>query len=112
MYPDGGGLYLQATMGADKTPRRSWLFRFAMNGRERQMGLGRAQDVSLADARDAASAARELRREGKDPIVERAVIRSQASMAAARTVTFDECARGYIAAITSVVACSRCANGD
>ena len=27
-YPDGGGLYLQVAIGADGTPRKSWLYRF------------------------------------------------------------------------------------
>src|SRR5215469_11949979 len=40
MYCDGGGLYLQAVPGAGGIVRKSWLFRFAENGRERQMGLG------------------------------------------------------------------------
>ncbi len=61
-YPDGGGLYLEVTAGADGTIRRSWLFRFAIPtkiiskaGNERQverwMGLGPASDLSLAEAR-------------------------------------------------------------
>jgi integrase len=98
MYGDGGGLYLQLTEGADGTPRKSWLFRYAAAGRERQMGLGRLEDVSLVEARDRASAAREQRRDGKDPIVERDASRAQASLAAARMASFDECARAYVAA--------------
>jgi integrase len=97
MYPDGGGLYLQVTKGANNTYRRSWLFRFAINGRERQMGLGRLEDVSLADARDRAAVAREQRRDGKDPIVEREAIQVQASTVAARTMSFDACSQAYIA---------------
>jgi hypothetical protein len=34
--PDGGGLYLQVSA----TGTKSWMFRYAINGRERQMGLG------------------------------------------------------------------------
>ena len=37
MHSDGGGLYLQVTESADGTPRKSWIFRFTMAGRERQM---------------------------------------------------------------------------
>jgi integrase len=98
MYPDGGGLYLQVTTGEDDSVRKSWLFRYAIGGRERQMGLGRLTDVSLAEARDRAAAAREQRREGKDPIIEREALRAQASAAAARAISFDECAKAYIAA--------------
>jgi integrase len=97
MYNDGGGLYLQVT-GSDDTPRKSWLFRYAVAGRERQMGLGPLSDVPLAEARDRASAAREMRRAGKDPIAEREALRAQASLVAAKSMSFDECATAYIAA--------------
>jgi hypothetical protein len=96
MYPDGGGLYLQVTVGADKTPRKSWLFRYAVAGRERQMGIGPLSDVPLTEARDRASAAREMRRAGKDPIIEREASRAEASLVAARSMSFDDCATAYI----------------
>jgi integrase len=98
MYSDGGGLYLQVTHGSDDTPRKSWLFRYAVAGRERQMGLGPLADVPLAEARDRASAAREMRRVGKDPITEREASRAQASLVAPKMISFDECATAYIAA--------------
>ncbi len=98
MYADGGGLYLQVTKGADSTPRKSWLFRYAVSGRERQMGLGPLNDVSLAEARERALAARELRRTGNDPIAERRSLRAENAFLAAKTISFDECARAYIAA--------------
>jgi integrase len=98
MHGDGGGLYLQVTEGADGTPRKSWLFRYAVGGRERQMGLGPLSDVPLAEARNRALAARELRRAGKDPIAEREAARAEASLVAAKTMSFDECATAYIAA--------------
>ena len=98
MHGDGGGLYLQVTKSADGTPRKSWLFRYAVAGRERQMGLGPLSDVPLAEARDRASAAREMRRAGKDPIVEREALRAGASLVAAKAMSFDECAAAYIAA--------------
>jgi hypothetical protein len=50
MSPDGGGLYLQCTLGADGGICRSWFFRYTKNRRERQMGLGSAESVSLAEA--------------------------------------------------------------
>ena len=98
MHSDGGGLYLQVTQGSDGTPRKSWLFRYAVSGRERQMGLGPLADVPLAEARDLALTAREMRRAGKDPITEREVSRAEASLVAAKSISFDECATGYIAA--------------
>jgi integrase len=54
--------------------------------------------VSLAQARDRALVARELRRAGKDPISEREAARAEASLAAAKTISFDDCATAYIAA--------------
>jgi integrase len=98
MHGDGGGLYLQVTEGSDGTPRKSWLFRYTVAGRERQMGLGPLSDVPLAEARDRALAARELRRAGKDPIAEREAARADASLVAVKTMSFDQCATAYIAA--------------
>jgi integrase len=98
MHADGGGLYLQVTEGADGTPRKSWLFRYTVGGRERQMGLGPLSDVSLAEARERAVGARELRRAGKDPISERQALRAGNALLAAKAMSFDECAKSYIAA--------------
>src|SRR5262249_42965643 len=64
MWCDGGGLYLQVTAGADGTPCKSWLYRFATHGRDRQMGLGALSDTSLADAREKAAHARKLVKAG------------------------------------------------
>jgi integrase len=97
MHNDGGGLYLQVTEGADGTPRKSWLFRYTVGGRERQMGLGPLSDVPLAEARERAVAARELRRAGKDPISEREASRTASCLLAAKTMSFDECAKAYVA---------------
>ncbi|HEY5085040.1 MAG TPA: Arm DNA-binding domain-containing protein, partial [Rhizomicrobium sp.] len=55
-YGDGGGLYLQVKPSG----RRSWVFRFKIDGKTRWMGLGSYPAVGLADARDAAANAREL----------------------------------------------------
>ena len=64
MYCGGGGLYLQATLGADGEIKKSWIFRFALHGRERQMGLGSCGDVTLAQARKKATGYREQSRKG------------------------------------------------
>lgn len=63
-YGDGGGLWLQVR----DAEHRSWLFRYKLHGKPRQMGLGPATDVSLAEARDAAASCRALVRKGVDPI--------------------------------------------
>ncbi len=58
-HGDGDGLYLQVTAGA-----KSWIFRFALAGRRREMGLGSFPSVSLAAAREAATKARALVKAG------------------------------------------------
>ena len=50
-FHDGGGLYLQVSPGGGK----SWIIRYAMVGKRREMGLGPWPTVSLAAARQAAT---------------------------------------------------------
>lgn len=93
-YADGGGLYLQVS----PTGSKSWVFRFTLNGRAREMGLGAvARGNALAAARDSAAECRRLLRQGKDPIEERKAHRAAARLEAAKTLTFRECAQAYIA---------------
>ena len=92
-YGDGGGLWLQVR-DAD---HRSWLFRYAIAGKARQMGLGAFPDISLADAREAAQQARASVRQGVDPIEQRRAARSQ-KKAAAGALTFQQVANKYVAA--------------
>ena len=94
MHGDGNGLWLQVS-GAQQ---RSWLFRFTLNGKPRMMGLGSVEDVSLADARDKAAAARKLVRDGIDPIEQRKAERKAASVEVERATTFRSAAEAYIAA--------------
>ena len=65
-YSDGGGLYL--TIGAGN--RRSWVFLYRIrgSGKQREMGLGPAATVTLAQARSKAAAARAALDAGDDPI--------------------------------------------
>src|SRR5262249_12453655 len=64
LHPDGAGLYLQIRPGG----ARSWIYRFRLNSRTRDMGLGALADVSLVKAREKATAARALLDDGIDPI--------------------------------------------
>lgn len=91
-YADGGGLYLQISQWRTK----AWLFRFERGGRERQMGLGPADLLSLAAARERAKAARLLLLDGLDPIEHRKAARSVARVAEAKHVTFEHCAEAFI----------------
>ncbi len=66
-YPDGGGLFLQV----DATGAKRWLQRIMFRGRRHDMGLGPVDLVTLADARKAAKANKNLMRDGVDPIAEK-----------------------------------------
>ena len=91
-YPDGGGLYLQ--VGPQGS--RSWIYSFTLNGRQREMGLGSLNAVSLADARRKAEDCRRLRSDGIDPIEVRKGKRTEAELNAAKSITFKEAAEAYI----------------
>ena len=91
-FLDGAGLYLQVSSSGSK----SWIFKFTLNGRPREMGLGPVHTIGLAEARELAAAQRKLILQGKDPIEERKAEKRALRLAAARRVTFDECAEKYI----------------
>ena len=93
LYPDGRGLYLQVT----STGGKSWVFRYMLRRKAREMGLGSFLDVSLAEARDAADEARKLRRQGIDPIEAKRAKTAAQAVAGAKALTFDECCDGYVA---------------
>src|SRR5882672_2911005 len=93
MHPDGGGLYLQVTGAGAK----SWVYRFSLRSKSREMGLGSLSAVSLVDARAKAAECRRLRQEGVDPIDARKVSRAQFAFDAAKALTFKDAASAYIA---------------
>lgn len=64
LYAGGGNLLLRVAPGGTK----GWIFRFALNGRTRDAGLGRYPAVSLANAREEAERFRKQLAEGIDPI--------------------------------------------
>ncbi len=66
-YSDGGNLYLIAS----PTGARKWVLRFTWRGKAKEMGLGSATTVDLADARDRATAARRKVAQGINPIEDR-----------------------------------------
>jgi integrase len=96
MHCDGGGLYLQVTPAWVA----SWTFRFRPVGAkaERYMGLGPLHTVSLAEARQRALECRKLLLDDQDPIEVRRARRATIRLAAAKAVTFAECAEKFIAA--------------
>lgn len=83
---------------------RSWVYRFMMNGRSREIGLGGAAGfdaVSLADARDVAAALRLKVKAGIDPLEDhqREAAKALAEAQAAKIVgvAFKAVAQTYIA---------------
>ena len=78
-YCDGNGLYLRI----GPTGARSWILRTVVHGRRRELGLGSAAPVPLAEARELARTYRKIAREGGDP----GTVRKRESL------TFEEAAR-------------------
>lgn len=93
-FCDGGGLYLQVSA----TLSKSWIFRFARDGKTREMGLGSERDVTLAAARAKAGEARRQLGDGVDPIAARDGLRAQERLQRIGTIAFRTCAEKYIAA--------------
>ena len=70
LYNDGGGLYLQITKGGSK----SWIYRYKLFDRRRDMGLGPVSRTNHIDvARSNAEKARSLVKSGIDPLEQRDV---------------------------------------
>src|SRR4051812_13133004 len=66
-YGDGNNLYLDVSSSGAK----KWILRFRLNRRNREMGLGSANAVSLSEAREKAAEARRKIAAGIDPIDDR-----------------------------------------
>lgn len=100
-HADGGGLHLLVK----ESGARSWVYRFMLKGKSRDIGLGAAAGpdaISLSDARDRASALRLKVKAGFDPLEERQREAAQALAAAQAAeiagITFKAVAEAYIAA--------------
>ena len=100
-HADGGGLHLLVK----NSGARSWVFRFMLNGKSRDIGLGPAAGadaIALSTARDAASALRVKVKAGVDPLEERergaAEARAAAQAAELAGITFKQVAEAHIAA--------------
>jgi integrase len=87
LHCDGGNLYLQ--IGAKGS--KSWAFRYMLDGRARQAGLGPCSLIGLAEARDLAFEMRRQLLRGQDPLELR-----RAAKATVRTPTFEACATEFL----------------
>ena len=93
-YADGNGLYLSISENGG----RRWVFLYRRQGKLREMGLGSAKTVKLAQARTFRDEARDDIAAGLDPIEARDARRANEI----GSLIFEKCAEGYIAANRSV----------
>lgn len=93
-YADGGNLVLQVAPSGSK----SWIFRYTLDGKTREMGLGSVATFTLAEARERAAEQRKLLSDGKDPIAVRNELEVARRLAEANVITFDQAAAQYIEA--------------
>jgi integrase len=98
LLADGGNLYLQCTLGADGSVRRSWLFRYERDGRRREMGLGPLHTIGLANAREKARSLRQQLLDDIDPLEAKRKRRDEMRLAVAKEMTFGECVAAYLQA--------------
>lgn len=63
-YYDGNGLFLRV----EPTGSKRWVQRLTIHGKQREIGLGSAELVALAEAREMAVENRKLARAGGDPL--------------------------------------------
>jgi integrase len=66
-HGDGGGLYLVVS----DTGARKWVLRIQQHGKRHDLGLGSANDVPLAEARETANDIRRAVRQGESPLARR-----------------------------------------
>ena len=92
------GLYLQVARSGTK----SWLFRYKspVTAKQREMGLGSLNLISLATARNMTLECRRQVLSGLDPLEERARSKRARQLAQARSITFKQAAEHCIASKT------------
>ena len=95
MTGDGDGLYFQIS----RSGGTSWIYRYKIAGKSREMGLGAYPGTSLAMARERAADARKIKAEGRDPLAardaERQAQREAEQIKAARSIPFKQLATDY-----------------
>lgn len=88
---DGNGLYLYV----QPTGTRSWIQRLVIRGRRRELGLGSALLVSLAEAREKALANRKLARAGGDPLADKRRLAGIPTFAEAAATVIEQKRSGW-----------------
>jgi len=93
-YHDGHGLYLRVTSRTSA----SWILRYEFHGQERMLGLGPLRLVGLKEARIRARAAQQmLKLDHIDPVQHRKQKKAERALAAAKAMSFKDCAEAYLA---------------
>lgn len=87
---DGGGLFVLVHPNGS----RYWRLKYRSNGKEKLFAIGVYPEISLAQARGKALEARQLIRDGVDPVVER---RRRRSEAGSDSASFQVIAEEWIA---------------
>lgn len=101
MHSDGGGLYLCVKSSGSQ----SWIFRYQLKGRRREMGLGAVSVLPVVAARAEAARLKSLVARGVDPIEEKRLDRQAAQVEVQmrqrdrelEAATFEVAAERYIA---------------
>jgi hypothetical protein len=96
-YRCGPSLWLQVTPMKEGGVTKSWVLRYKVNGRGRQMGLGSLSLFTLKEARDRARKFRQLLADGIDPIDTKREQRAKAIIEQGKSKTFKQYAEAYIA---------------
>jgi integrase len=99
MLNDGGNLLLQCA-GKNDGVNRSWIFRYELDGKRHDLGLGPygKPGRSLAEAREEARSLRLQLLDGIDPYTVRQQERAERLAKRARAMTFRQCAMACIEA--------------
>lgn len=95
MHADGGGLYLSVSSGGTK----SWIFRYTINNKRREMGIGSLSATPATEARKRIAELRDMVGRGIDPIQARDTEKAKKrAIKKAEEITFDVVAADYIEA--------------
>lgn len=98
MHPYGHGLYLSVK----KSGARAWIYRYQLDGRRREMGIGSTSEKSLTEARAEAAQWKLLVSKGIDPIDHRCKLlstqRQKNQLLDQQATKFEDIAKDYIAA--------------
>jgi integrase len=100
-YHDGDGLYLQVSRSGSK----SWVYKYQIDGKPREMGLGSYRKVGLKQARAKVRLLGAQRIDGIDPLEAKKAAKAArkaaniAAIVAAATLSFRHCAEKCIAGL-------------